>query len=99
MDFIIGLPNSEGKSFIMVVVDRLTKYAHLCALSHPFKASTFANLFMEIVLQKLHGTPNIIVSVRDPIFTGKFGSNYFLVCVLNWLIAHLSTLNLMDEQR
>ena len=39
MDFIIGLPNYEGKSAIMVVVDRLTKYAHFCALSHPFKAS------------------------------------------------------------
>ena len=71
MDFIIGLPKSEGKSVIMVVVDRLTKYAHLSALSHPFKASTIANSFMETV-QKLHGTPNIIVSDRDPIFTEIF---------------------------
>ena len=31
MDFITGLPKSEGKSFIMVVVDRITKYAHFCA--------------------------------------------------------------------
>ena len=58
MDFITGLPKSEGKSVIMVVVDRLTKYAHFCALSHPFKASTVANSFMETI-QKLHGTPNI----------------------------------------
>ena len=42
MDFIRGLPNSEGKSVNMVVVDRLTKYAHFCALSQPFKASTVA---------------------------------------------------------
>ena len=28
MDFIIGLPNYEGKSVIMVVVDRITKYEH-----------------------------------------------------------------------
>jgi hypothetical protein len=27
MDFITGLPKSEGKSVIMVIVDRLTKYA------------------------------------------------------------------------
>jgi hypothetical protein len=71
MDFITGLPKSEGKSVIMVIVDRLTKYAHFCALSHPFKASTVATAFMETV-QKLHGSPKIIVSDRDPIFTGHF---------------------------
>ena len=32
MDFIIGSPKFEGKSDIMVVVDRLTKYAHFSAL-------------------------------------------------------------------
>ena len=37
MDFITGLPKFEGKSVIMVLVDRITKYAHFCALSHPFK--------------------------------------------------------------
>jgi len=42
MDFITGLPKSKGKSVIMVVVDKLTKYAKFCALSHPFKASTIA---------------------------------------------------------
>jgi hypothetical protein len=71
MDFITGLPNSEGKSVIMVIVDRLTKYAHFCALSHPFKASTVATSFMETV-QNLHGSPKIIVSDKDPIFTGHF---------------------------
>jgi hypothetical protein len=71
MDFIIGLPKSEGKSVIMVIVDRLTKYTHFCALSHPFKASTISTAFMEIV-QNLHGSPKIIVSDIDPIFTGHF---------------------------
>ena len=73
MDFIIGLPKSEGKSVIMVVVDRLTKYAHVCALSHPFKASTFSTAFMETI-QKRHGNPKIIVSDRDSIFTGNFST-------------------------
>ena len=71
MDFITGLPKSDGKSVIMVVVERLTKYAHFCALSHPFKASTVSTAFMETI-QKLHGNPKIIVSDRDPIFTGNF---------------------------
>ena len=71
MDFIIGLAKSEGKSVIMMIIDRLTKYAHFCALSHPFKNSTVATAFVETV-QKLHGSPKIIVSDRDPIFTGHF---------------------------
>ena len=71
MDFIIGLPNSEGKSVIMVVVDRITKYAHICVLSHPFKASTIATTFMDTI-KKLHGNPRVIVSERDPIFYWKF---------------------------
>ena len=32
MDFIEGLPMSEGKDKIFVVVDRLTKYAHFMAV-------------------------------------------------------------------
>ena len=75
MDFITGLPKSEGKSVIMVVVDIITKYAHFCALCHPFKASTIATSFMETI-KKLHGNPKIIVSDRDPIFTGIFFSGY-----------------------
>ena len=88
MDFIIGLSKSEGKSVIMEVVDRLVKYAHLCALYHPFKASTVSNYFMETV-QKLHGTPNIIVSDRDPIFTGNFWTKLF--SCLGTQLAHSSS--------
>jgi hypothetical protein len=88
MDFITGLPKSEGKSVIMVIVDRLTKYAHFCALSHPFKASTVSTAFMETV-QKLHGSPKIIVSDRDPIFTGHFWTKLF--SCLGTQLAHSSS--------
>jgi hypothetical protein len=88
MDFITGLPKSEGKSVIMVIVDRLTKYAHFCALSHPFKASTVATPFMETV-QKLHGSPKIIVGDRDPIFTGHFWTELF--SCLGTQLAHSSS--------
>ena len=46
MDFIIGLPKSEGKNFIMVFVDRLMNYAHIFSLSNPFNASTVVVSFM-----------------------------------------------------
>lgn len=70
MDFITGLPKSEGKNVVMVVVDRLTKYTHVCVLSHPFSSCTIDTTFMNTI-QKLHGNLKIIVSDRDPIFTGK----------------------------
>jgi hypothetical protein len=88
MDFIIGLPKSEGNNVIMVVVDQLTKYAHFFSLSHPFKASTIATTFMEIV-QKLHGIPKIIVSDRDPIFTRNFWTELF--SCLGTQLAHNSS--------
>jgi hypothetical protein len=76
MDFITGLPKSKGKSVIMVIVDRLTKYTHFCALSHPFKSSTVSTAFMETI-QTLYGSPKIIVSDRDPIFTRHFWKELF----------------------
>jgi hypothetical protein len=76
MDFITGLPKSEGKSVIMVIIDRLTKYAHFCSLYRPFKASIVATAFIETV-QKLYGIPKIIVSDRDPIFTRHFWIELF----------------------
>jgi hypothetical protein len=76
MDFITGLPKSGNKSVIMVVVDRLSKYAHFCALQHPFTTSTVAQLFMDQVF-KLHGMPHSIVSDRDPTFTNNFWQELF----------------------
>jgi len=38
MDFITGLPTSFGYSAIMVIIDRLTKYAHFVALKYDFSS-------------------------------------------------------------
>lgn len=54
MDFIDGLPRSDGNTALMVVVDRLINSAHLISLSHPYTARTMANKFVENIL-KLHG--------------------------------------------
>jgi hypothetical protein len=71
MDFIVGLPKLGNKSVIMVVVDHISKYAHFCALQHPFIASTVAQCFMDQVF-KLHGMSHSIVSDHDPTFTNNF---------------------------
>ena len=56
-----------------MIVDRLAKYVHFIALSHPYSASKVTALFVQHVF-KLHGMPNSIVSDRDPIFTSLFWS-------------------------
>ncbi|PKA47774.1 hypothetical protein AXF42_Ash014551 [Apostasia shenzhenica] len=71
MDFIEGLPPSQGKDTIWVVVDRFSKYAHFIGLSHPFTASILAQIFVDQIFM-LHGNPERIVSDRDPLFMSKF---------------------------
>ncbi|KFK26976.1 hypothetical protein AALP_AA8G317800 [Arabis alpina] len=71
MDFVEGLPKSDGYDVVMVVVDRLTKYAHFIKLSHPYESPDVALLFVKEIV-RLHGYPKTIVSDRDKTFTGGF---------------------------
>ena len=98
MDFITSLHKSKGNNVIMVVVDKLTKYANFCALSHPFKAIIVTTTFMDTI-QKLHENPRVIVSDKDLFLLEIFGRSYFLVWVLNYPIAHFIILNLMVKLR
>jgi hypothetical protein len=76
MDFIEGLPVSNGQSVILVVVDRFTKYAHFFALKHPYTAASVASVFLNNVV-KLYGLPKSIVSYRDKVFTSAFWMSLF----------------------
>jgi hypothetical protein len=87
MHFIVGLPKSSNTSVIMVVVDCLSKYAHLCSLQHPFTTSIVAQLFMDQVF-KIHGMPHSIGFYRDPTFISNFWQEMFK---LQGTQFHLST--------
>lgn len=76
MDFITGLPKAQGKDYIMVVVDRLTKFAHFFAITTSYTAIQIAELFFQEVF-RLHGTPLRIVSDRDSKFMSVFWQELF----------------------
>ncbi|XP_026459515.1 uncharacterized protein LOC113360194 [Papaver somniferum] len=76
MDFIEGIPISERKFVILVVLDRLTKYNHIVSLHHPYTASSVTREFISNVF-KLHGLPASITSNRDKIFTSHFWKDLF----------------------
>jgi transposase InsO family protein len=76
LDFIEGLPRSAHSNCILVVVDKLSKYAHFVALSHPYTAQQVAMAFVDNIF-KLHSLPQVIVSDRDPVFTSKLWQEMF----------------------
>lgn len=76
MDFIIGLPVSNGKISIMVVVDRLLKYANFLTLMTNFTAFKVVIFFLQDIC-KLQGIPSSVISEIDQIFMSKFWRELF----------------------
>jgi hypothetical protein len=65
-----------GKSVILTVVDRFSKFAHFIALSHPYSVSSAAKDFFDHIV-RLHGTPCSLVSDRDLVFTSTLWKELF----------------------
>jgi hypothetical protein len=60
----------------LVVVDKLTKYAHFIPVRHPYNAGKIAEVFVDNVY-RLHGMPQNLISDRDPVFTSQFWQSVF----------------------
>jgi hypothetical protein len=76
MDFVKGLPWVNGKSMILMVVDRFSKSTHFLPLSQPYTSTIVACYFFDNVVH-LHGILASIVSDHDPIFTSNFWRELF----------------------
>ena len=76
MDFIGGLPKSNGAEVICVVVDRLSKYAHFFTLKHLYTAHSVAEKFVKEIV-RLHGFPLSTISDRDRVFLSSFWRECF----------------------
>jgi len=70
-DFIAQLPESQGKTQIMVVVDRFTKMPHFIGLHENATAKDVADTFLREVW-KIQGLPTEIISDMDVKFSGEF---------------------------
>ena len=60
----------------MVVVDKLSKAAHFIHVKTTYKAVNIADIFSKQIF-RLHGIPKVIISDRDPKFTGNFWKSLF----------------------
>jgi hypothetical protein len=64
MDFLVGLThNQAGYDSIWVIVDRLTKVAHVIPVKTTYSRATLTKLYMSRIIC-LHGVPKKIVSDR-----------------------------------
>ncbi len=70
MDFVSGLPNSQGNTVILVV-DRFSKACHLIPASKIPTAGQTTELLMQHVF-RIHGFPQDMVSDRGSQFTSRF---------------------------
>ena len=87
IDFMAGLPWSNGYDAIWVVVDRLAKQRHLVPCTSTVDAKDLADLIIQWVF-RLHGLPETITSDRGPQFASHF---WVRLCERLQIGRHMST--------
>ncbi|GKB15318.1 putative reverse transcriptase domain-containing protein [Tanacetum coccineum] len=71
MDFVTKLPTtSGGHDAIWVIMDRLTKSAHLLPMREDYKMERLARLYLNKIVAR-HGVPISIILDRDSLFTSS----------------------------
>ena len=75
MDFVTGLPSSDGNTVVLTVVDRFSKMAHFIPLTKLPSAKETAEVMLSHVF-RLHGFPKDIVSDRGPQFISRFWKEF-----------------------
>jgi hypothetical protein len=98
MDFVEGFPKVGGKTVVLTVVDRFSKFAHFIPLGHPYTAVTVARAFFEGIVC-LHGIPCSIVSDRDTVFTSAFWSELFHLAGVKLLLSSAFHPRPMDNRK
>lgn len=92
LDFITGLPPSQGNSVILTIIDRFSKAGHFVALPKLPTALETANLLVDHVF-RLHGIPHDIVSDRGPQFTSQVWQQFVNLLVQQSVCLQGSTLS------
>ena len=64
LDLITSLPHSQGQDAILVVLDKLTKYALYIPMVTTLSQEGFASLFIQYAIQKF-GPPLEMIADRD----------------------------------
>nr|GEX47465.1 reverse transcriptase domain-containing protein [Tanacetum cinerariifolium] len=76
MDFITKFPkSSQGFDTIWVIVDRLTKSAHILPIRENDPLDKLAKLYLNMIVAR-HGIPVLIICDRDGRFTSNFWKSF-----------------------
>ena len=87
MDFVVGLPWSDGNDAIWVIFNTFTKQHHLVACRSTVDAKDLVDLFLQWVF-RLHGLPETITSDRGTQFASHF---WVYLCYCLQIGRHMST--------